>query len=69
MGLVGIVCIFVPKWIMGERMSLGDSFMLLTMLYYLFFNVNSLTYHSMTTITQAKAVIYRLTEVFKMEEH
>ena len=69
MGLVGILCIFVPKWSLGEKMSLGDSFMLLTMLYYLFFNVNSLTYTSMTTITQAKAVIYRLSEVFKMEEY
>ena len=54
---------------MGEEIKLGDSFALLAMIYYLFFSVNSLTYYSMNTMNQALAVIYRLSEVFRMEEH
>ena len=50
-------------------MLLGDSFTLLALIYYLFFNVNSLTYYSMSTLNQACAVIYRLSEIFRMEEH
>ena len=68
-GLIGVLCIFLPKWFMGEELLLGDSFTLLAMIYYLFFNVNSLTYYSMSTYNQASAVIYRLSEVFRMEEH
>ena len=54
---------------MGEELLLGDSFTLLAMIYYLFFNVNSLTYYSMSTLNQASAVIYRLSEIFRMDEH
>ena len=54
---------------MGEELLLGDSFTLLAMIYYLFFSVNSLTFYSMSTLNQASAVIYRLSEVFRMEEH
>lgn len=68
-GLIGILAIFLPKWYMGEEIKLGDSFALLAMIYYLFFSVNSLTYYSMNTMNQALAVIYRLSEVFRMEEH
>ena len=50
MGLIGILCIFLPKWYMGELLDLGDSFALLAMIYYLFFNINSMTYYSMTTM-------------------
>lgn len=49
-GLIGILAIFLPKWYMGEKIELGDSFALLAMIYYLFFSVNSLTYYSMNTI-------------------
>ena len=68
-GLIGILCIFLPKWHMGEEIKLGDSFALVAMIYYLFFSVNSLTYYSMNTINQALAVIYRLSEVLRLEEH
>ncbi len=47
---------------------MGDSFTVLAMIYYLFFNVNSMTYYSLTTMNQAAAVVYRLSEVFRMEE-
>lgn len=68
-GLLAILGIFLPKWFMGEKLDIGDGFTLLAMLYYLFFSVNSMTYYSMNTINQALAVIYRLSEVFRMEEH
>ena len=48
---------------------MGDSFSILAMLYYLFFNVNSLSYYSLSTINQALAIITRLSEVFCMEEY
>lgn len=67
--MIGILAIFLPKWFMGEKIDLGDSFALLAMIYYLFFSVNSLTYYSMNTMNQALAVIYRLSKVFRMEEH
>ena len=50
-------------------LSLADSFTVLAMIYYLFFSVNSLTYYALTTINQAFAVMYRLSEVYRMEEH
>ncbi len=68
-GLLAILAIFLPKWYMGEKLDLGDSFALVAMIYYLFFSVNGLTYYSMQTMQQACAVIYRLSEVFRMEEH
>ena len=49
-GLVGVLIIFLPKWYMGEKLDLGDSFALLAMIYYLFFSVNGLTYYAMTTM-------------------
>ena len=50
MGLLGVLVIFLPKWYMGEKLDLGDSFALLAMIYYLFFSVNGLTYYAMTTM-------------------
>ena len=67
-GMLGILAIFLPKWYMGEKIDMGDGFVLLALLYYLFFSVNSLTYYALTTINQALAVTYRLSEVFRMEE-
>lgn len=50
MGLIGALCIFLPMWFRGEQLKVGDSFTILAMLYYLFFNINSMTYYCMTTI-------------------
>jgi ABC-type bacteriocin/lantibiotic exporter with double-glycine peptidase domain len=49
-GLLAILAIFLPKWYMGEKLALGDSFALVAMIYYLFFSVNGLTYYSMQTM-------------------
>ena len=45
-----MLCIFLPKWYMGEKLDLGDSFTIVALIYYLFFSVNSLTYYSMNTM-------------------
>lgn len=68
-GMIGVLCIFLPKWFEGEKLDLGDSFTVLAIIYYLFFNVNSMAYYALTTLNQASAVTNRLSEVFRMEEH
>ena len=67
-GLIGVLCIFLPKWFMSEELSLSDSFTLLAMVYYLFFCVNSLTYSSISTMSQASAIVQKLSEVLRMDE-
>jgi len=49
-GLIAVLAIFVSKWYSGELLDMGDSFTVLAMIYYLFFNVNSMTYYSLTTM-------------------
>ena len=68
-GLIGVLIILLSKWYNGELLNLGDSFTLVALIYYLFFSVNSMTYYTMNTINMSLAVIYRLSEVFRMEEH
>ena len=68
-GMIGILCIFLPQWFLGQELNMGDSFTLLAIIYYLFFSVNSLAFYAMTTVNQASAVINRISEVFSMEEH
>ena len=68
-GMIGVLCVFLPKWYQGEELDLGDSFTVLAIIYYLFFSVNSLAYYALTTLNQASAVINRLSEVFCMEEY
>ena len=50
-------------------MSMADSFTVLAIIYYLFFSVNSLAFYAMTTLNQASAVLNRISDVFRMEEH
>ena len=67
-GMIGIICILLPKWFMSEALPISDSFTLLAMVYYLFFCVNSLTYSSISTMTQASAIIWKLSGILRMEE-
>ena len=53
---------------MGDELLLADSFTLLALIFYLFFNINSLTYQAMSTMSQAYAVFYRLSQVLRMDE-
>ena len=48
--MIGVLCVFLPKWFMGEELDLGDSFTVLAIIYYLFFSVNSLAYYALTTL-------------------
>lgn len=68
-GLIGILCIFLPKWFMSEELVLSDSFTLLAMVYYLFFCVNSLTHQSISTMCSASQVMSHVSELLQMEEH
>jgi hypothetical protein len=68
MGLIAVLCVFLPKWAKGESISSASAFSLLAMIYYLFMSVTSLTLYAMTTLTQLIVLISRLGEVFKMEE-
>ena len=68
MGLIAVLCVFLPKWAKGESISSASAFSLLAMIYYLFMSVTSLTLYAMTTLTQLMVLISRLGEVFKMEE-
>lgn len=68
MGLVGILCIFLPKWFAGEDLHMTDSFTLLAIVYYLFFNVNGLTYQSYSSMCRFFDMLGRFSEVLGMEE-
>ena len=54
---------------MSEELVLSDSFTLLSMVYYLFFCVNSLTHQSITTMFSASQVMGHVSELLQMEEH
>ena len=68
-GLIGILCIFLPKWFMSEELVLSDSFTLLSMVYYLFFCVNGLTHQFFSTMSSAMQCMSHVSEVLSMEEH
>ena len=69
MGLVAALCIFIPKWYMGEKIEMGESFSMLALVFFLFYSINSLTYYSMQTTLQFLGVLHRLSAVFGLEEH
>lgn len=68
MGLVAVLCVFLPSWAKGERISSASAFSLLAMIYYLFMSVTSLMLYAMTTSMQVIVLMQRLGEVFRMEE-
>jgi len=57
MGLIAVLCVFLPKWAKGESISSATAFSLLAMIYYLFMSVTSLTLYAMTTVTQLMVLI------------
>lgn len=57
MGLIAVLCVFLPKWARGESISSATAFSLLAMIYYLFMSVTSLTLYAMTTVTQLMVLI------------
>jgi hypothetical protein len=68
MGLVAVLCVFLPRWAQGKPISSASAFSLLAMIYYLFMSVTSLTLYAMTTVMQLQVLMHRLGEVFRMEE-
>ena len=68
-GFLCVLTIFVLEWSRGNKLSLGDSFALLAMIFFLFMAINSMTFYSMSTCLRALTVIERVSEVLEMEEH
>ena len=68
MGLVAVLCVFLPRWAQGKLINQASAFSLLAMIYYLFMAVTSLTLYAMTTVMQLQVLMHRLGEVFRMEE-
>ena len=68
-GFIGVLIIFTSQWYIGEALELSDSFALLALIYYLFFNINSMTVYLMNSYCQSYECIHRLSEVFRMKEH
>jgi len=68
MGLVAVLCVFLPQWARGEQISASAAFSLLAMIYYLFMSVTSLTLYAMSTVQQLRVLMHRLGDVFRMEE-
>ena len=50
-------------------MSLETSVSMLSMIYFVFFSVNVLTYFALTNVQNFLAILQRLSTVFKMEEY
>lgn len=67
-GLVAVLCIFLPLWFNGERIDLGDGFTLLALIYYLFFSVNSTTLFSFNNAARFLATVARTSEILSLEE-
>ena len=50
MGLFAVLCIFLPKWYMGQLIDPAESFALLAMIYFLFDSITSLSLYAMSTL-------------------
>ena len=68
-GLVAVMAIFVPEWYQGRLLKLETSVSMLSMIYFVFFSVNVLTYFALTNVQNFLAILERLSTVFAMEEH
>ena len=66
---MAILCVFLPKWYMGEKLELGDSFAVMTIIFLLFSSINGMSTYSMQTLGQSFAVMARMGEVFRLEEY
>lgn len=68
MGLVAVLCIFLPLWSRGEKLDLGDSFTLLALIYYLFFSVNSMTLFAFNNAIRFFTTIEKISKILCLEE-
>jgi hypothetical protein len=69
MGLVAVLAILIPQWYQGKYLSTDTSISMLSMVYFVFFSVNVLTYFALTNLQNFLAILQRLSTVFDLEEH
>jgi len=59
----------VPQWVMGKELDESILMPTFAMIYFIFLSINALTYMSMMTIQQFFSIIFRMSEVFELEEY
>ena len=68
-GLVVAFCILLVQWKEGKKLESDLQISMLAMIYFIFFQVNILTYVGLVHVQNFLEIIKRLASVFEMEEH
>ena len=68
MGLVAVFIILLSEWYQEKEIKNEIAVSMLSMIYFIFFSVNTLTYFALTNVMNFLAILLRLSSVFKMEE-
>lgn len=69
MGLVAILIILGIEWSEGKELKNDLSISMLAMIYFIFFSVNVITYFALTNVQNFLAILFRLSQIFEMEEY
>jgi hypothetical protein len=68
-GLIAILVILVMDWSEGKVLENDKVVALVSMIYLIFFSLNTLVYFALTNVQNFLGVLFRLSQVFELEEH
>ena len=57
MGLVAVFAILFPQWVMGQYLETDVTISMLSMVYFVFFAVNVLTYFALVNVSNFLAIL------------
>lgn len=67
-GLIVVLLVLLPEWFQEKPMRTADVLSVMSMIYFIFFQINVLTFMAINSIKTFLAVLERIASVFAMEE-
>lgn len=68
-GLIVVLLVLLPEWFQEKPLRTSDILSIMSMIYFIFFQVNVLTFMGISSIKTFLAVLERISSVFAMEEY
>lgn len=68
-GLIVFLLVLLPEWFQGKKLKTSDILSILSLIYFIFFQINIMTFFGISSFKTFLAVLERIASVFKMEEY
>ena len=69
MGLIAILVILMIDWLQGKKFETEVVISTMALVYFVFMAINVIFYFALTNCLNFLVVLFRLSQIFEMEEH